>query len=237
MRQQVFVSHIGARGFPCSVFPATVSVGGEHDAQLLQEWLCSLTLPAGLMACNDTCGRQVLNACAEAGIAVPDQLAVIGVDNDELMCELANPPLSSVALGIEQAGYDAARILDQMRSGRGTQDRRILTVATGKVVVRRSTEPVVEEDALVAAARRFILDGAGCLSGVPEVAAQLKVSRRTLERSFLHSLGHGVCEEITRCRLARAKRLLEETDLTAFRVAESAGCIDDPRLDSASSNS
>lgn len=223
VRQQVFISQIEAQGFTCSVFSSPSPLNREHDAHLLQEWLLSLTLPAGLMACNDMCGRQVLNACAEAGIAVPDQLAVIGVDNDELLCELANPPLSSVELKIEQAGYDAAQLLDQILSGKRPEGRRIIKVATGKVVVRRSTEPVIEEDALVAAARRLIRDGAGRLTGVPEVAAQLKVSRRTLERSFLQALGHGVYEEITRCRLARAKRLLEETDLPAFHVAESAG--------------
>ena len=222
-RQEEFVSHLAARGFLCSIFPSPSPIGHEHDHGQLHAWLQSLPTPTGLMACNDMCGRQVMNACAEVGIAVPDELAVVGVDNDQLICELTNPPMSSVVLDLKQAGYAAAELLDALMSGRGPDARQILPVRAVKVEARRSSEPIIEDHAQVAAALRFIRDHVVRLSGVPEVSEHVGVSRRTLERSFNQVLGHGVYEEITRSRLLRAKCLLEETDLPACRVAESAG--------------
>jgi len=175
-----------------------------------------------LMACNDICGREVLQACAAAGLRVPDDVAVVGVDNDELMCELSNPPLSSIALDVEKAGYEAARLLDSLMSGHLLKER-IVQVEPVYVVTRQSSEIMAPDDPCVASALQFIKTHAGQPIGVQHVIDQTGVSRRTLERRFARALGRSINSEITRYRLERAKRLLLETDLPSFRVAKGAG--------------
>jgi len=194
----------------------------EREQPGLVDWLKSLPVPVGLMACNDICGHEVLLACAAAGLRVPDDVAIIGVDNDELLCGLSDPPLSSVALNLEHAGYEAASALDEMMAGRVPQQQ-IIAVEPTIVVARRSTEVVSANDPVVAAAVRFIRDHAGRVIDVPHVVRETGISRRTLERRFALSRGRSVLAEITRCRLERAKRLLLETDLPVYRVAERSG--------------
>jgi LacI family transcriptional regulator len=194
----------------------------EHEQGILLGWLKSLPKPVGLMACNDICGREVLQACAAAGLRVPDEVAVVGVDNDELMCELSNPPLSSIALDVENAGYEAARLLDSLMSGHLAGER-IVQVEPVYVVTRQSSEIMAPHDPSVATALQFIRNHAGQPIGVPHVVEHAGVSRRTLERRFLSALGRSISSEITQCRLERAKRLLLETDLPSHRVAAGAG--------------
>ncbi|MGH7867600.1 MAG: XylR family transcriptional regulator, partial [Candidatus Dormibacteraceae bacterium] len=125
LRERVFSRHVEEAGFRCEVHLIQLAnwmqrsdwiQTWEHEQPLLSQWLKSLPKPVGIMACNDVCGREVLQACASAGLHVPDDVAVIGVDNDELMCELSSPSLSSVALNLEGAGYEAARLLDGLMS-------------------------------------------------------------------------------------------------------------------------
>ena len=194
----------------------------ECEQPILEDWLKSLPKPLGLMACNDYCGREVLQACAEAGLRIPDDVAVVGVDNDELMCELSDPPLSSVALNVEQAGYDAARLLDSLMSGQSIPEHIVLVKPTF-VVARRSSEVMAQADPCVVAALRFIKDRAAQAIGVPDVVNESRVSRRTLERHFASAIGHSILSEVIHCRLERAKRLLLETDLPVHRIAASSG--------------
>jgi len=194
----------------------------EHEQPVLADWIKGLPKPVGLMACNDICGREVLQACASTGLHVPDDVAVVGVDNDELMCELSNPTLSSVALDLEKAGYEAARLLDGLMSGR-FDNNHIVQVEPAYVVTRQSSDLIAQDDPCVAAALRFIKDHAGQAIAVSDVGEEVGVSRRTLERRFLRALGRSVYSEITRCRVERAKRLLVETDLPSYRVAGGAG--------------
>ena len=194
----------------------------ESERPLIEGWLRSLPKPVGVMACNDACGREVLQACTTAGLRVPDDVVLVGVDNDELLCELSEPPLSSVALNVEQAGYEAAVVLDAMMSGQSKHQETVL-VTPVKVVARRSSEVIAQDDPLVVAALRFIRDHAGQSIGVPEVVGELGVCRRTMERRFTRATGRSILAEITRCRLDRAKRLLMETDLPAHRVSTSSG--------------
>jgi LacI family transcriptional regulator len=196
--------------------------GWEQEQRILLDWLKSLSKPVGLMACNDICGRAVLQACAAAGLRVPDDVAVVGVDNDELMCELSSPPLSSIALDLEKAGYEAARLLDSLMSGRLAEER-IVQVEPVYVVTRQSSEILAPDDPRVATALRFIKDCAAQPIEVQHVVEHVGVSRRTLERRFWHALGRSIGSEITHCRLERAKRLLLETGLPSYRVANAAG--------------
>ncbi len=174
------------------------------------------------MACDDCRGREVLEACRTAGIRVPEEMAVIGVDNDELLCELADPPLSSVALNAEAGGYQAAMLLDRMMHGRQCEPAR-LTVEALHVVTRRSTDIVAIDDPVVAAALRYIHDHAATAIGIGDVVEHVLLSRRALEMRFKAVTGRTPLVELRRVRLERAKRLLHETDLSLTRVASAAG--------------
>ncbi len=188
----------------------------------LAGWLRSLPRPVGLMACNDDRGRQVLQACAAAGLRVPEEVAVVGVDDDALLCELSDPPLSSVALDLEGAGYRAAELLEGLMAGR-VRGRRVVTVDPVRVVSRRSSDVLVMDDSVVARALRFIRDHANRPMGIDAVVERAGVSRRTLERRFAAAVGRSLFEEMDARRMDRARRLLMETDLPVTRVAETAG--------------
>jgi LacI family transcriptional regulator len=231
VRQQVFTQCVADEGFQCQACQLHVAdwiqepnwiQTWRQEQPLLERWLKSLPKPVGLMACNDACARVVLQACAAAGLRVPDDVAVVGVDNDELMCELSDPPLSSVALNLEESGYEAARTLDALMSGQSPPENVVLVKPTF-VVTRRSSEVIGHDDRLVVTALRFIRDHAGQAIGVPDVVGASRVSRRTLERRFARGVGRSILSEVTRCRLERAKRLLLETYLPVKRVAAGSG--------------
>jgi LacI family transcriptional regulator len=194
----------------------------EREQALLARWISKLPTPIGLFACDDDRGREVLEACKMAGLHVPDDVAVVGVDNDEVFCELADPPLSSVALNAETAGYRAAALLDAMMHGRVRQRQQIVVEALG-VITRRSTDIVAVEDDDVAGALQFIRRQQGRDISVDRVAEEVAMSRRSLEKRFRDTIGRTVLEEIQLMRLNRAKRLLLETTYPISKVAEIAG--------------
>lgn len=224
-RGEAFSGYLAAEGHPCQVYqpprrPRDRDWGREQA--LLAQWLRELPKPVGLMACNDDRGRQVLEACQAAGIEVPEEVAVVGMDNDELLCELANPPLSSVALNTERGGYEAAALLDAMMRGRRKGPERIL-VEPLHVVVRQSSDVVALDDRHVAAALTFIRENAAYPIQVADVVRHAGLSRRALEVRFRREVKRSVHEEIQRVRLERAERLLVETDLAMGAVATAAG--------------
>lgn len=230
-REEAFSRHLKDQGFHCETHRIKLAnwmqrpnwiENWEDEQPLLVDWLKSLPKPVGLMACNDICGREILQACAAAGLRVPDDVAVVGVDNDQMMCELSNPPLSSVALDLDKAGYEAARLLDSLMSGHRARNQ-VVEVEPVYVVTRQSSEVIAQDDPCVATAFQFIKNHAGQAISVPNVVEQAGVSRRTLERRFFRALGRSIHSEITHCRVERAKRLLLETDLPSHRVAAGAG--------------
>lgn len=194
----------------------------EQEQPVLAEWLRRLPKPAGLMACNDDRGREVLEACRAAGVRVPEELAVIGVDNDELLCELADPPLSSVALNAEGVGYRAAALLDQMMRRR-LRKPRYLVAEPLHVVTRRSTDMIAIEDPDVAEAVGFIHDHATEFIQIEDVVRHVAISRRNLETRFREQVGRPPHAELQRIRLQRAIRFLAETDLSIPKIAEAVG--------------
>lgn len=224
-RQQAFCQRIAEAGFQTHVYHGPRAKRDqlwEREHGILAKWLRTLPKPAALMACNDDRGREVLESCRTAEIRVPEDLAVIGVDNDELLAELADPPLSSVALNAEAGGYRAAALLNDLMSGHAVGSRR-LVVEPLWVVTRRSSDMVAIEDPEVAAALRFLQDRAGMPIRVQDVVRHLHISRRALEIRFHRAIGRTLHAELQRLRLERAKRLLLETDLPVPKVAESAG--------------
>jgi len=174
------------------------------------------------MACDDPRARHVVEACRRSGRRIPEDVAVLGVDNDLLMCELCNPPLSSVQHGTLEIGRRAAEVLDRMMSGR-TGVPNWSVIAPRGVVERRSTDVMNSPHPTVTEALRFIRQHAGEPISVPLIARHADVSRSTLDREFRRCLGRTTHEEIQRVRLDIAKRLLTTTDHPLRIVARQAG--------------
>jgi LacI family transcriptional regulator len=224
-REEGFRRRLEAAGLACHVYQPPQRgrpLPWPREQPAVIQWLGGLPKPLGVMACNDVRGRQVIEACAVDGIHVPDDVAVVGVDEDRLLCELSNPPLSSIALNAEQGGYQAAELLDRMMSGEQAAANTIL-VEPLWVVARRSTEVVAVEDRHVSRALRFIRDHARQPIGVNEVVKQSELSRRALEIRFQSAMGRSIRQEIERVRLAWTRQLLVETHLPAWKIAEAVG--------------
>lgn len=174
------------------------------------------------MACYDYCGRQVLNACRRLGIAVPDEVAVIGVDNDDILCDLADPPMSSVIPNTYRTGYEAAALLARMMAGESVKAEAHLIAPLG-VATRQSTDVLAIDDRNIAAAVRFIREHACEGIGVKDVLKAAPQSRRLLECRFKKLIGRTPHEEIVRVQLNHVKLLLAESDLSLEQISERAG--------------
>lgn len=231
-RSQWFQERLARAGFKCEVYsPPKVARDAqtiEHEKRglLFQEhvgrWLVSLPKPVGVMACNDIRGQQVMNICRRLELAVPEEMAVIGVDNDEVLCELCDPPLSSVAPDSVRIGYEAAELLERMMKGGRAPAKPILVAPLG-IVTRRSTDVLAVEDRQLSAGLRFIREHAFESIGMNEVATAAGVSRRVFERRFVAQFGRSPKTEVLRLRLERAKELLAGTDWTLGEIAERTG--------------
>jgi len=223
-RATAFKQRAAEAGLRCSVYTGRQATS-RNWADLHRElasWLQSLERPFGLMACNDARGLHVLEACRTIGAGVPDDVAVIGVDNDELMCELSDPPLSSVQQGSQRIGYKAAELLDRWMAGKKPRQSRLVIEPDG-VVVRRSTEAFLVPDAGVAQALRFIRDHACRPIRVRDVLSVVGGSRSTLDARFKSLLGRTIHAEIRRVQIERAQSLVASTDLPLKAVAGMAG--------------
>jgi LacI family transcriptional regulator len=193
---------------------------GDDDA--IEAWLVSLPKPVGLLACYDIRGRQALDACRRAGLSVPDQVAVLGVDDDELLCGLSSPPLSSVIPDSSGAGRLAAELLDALLRGERLERDEWLLPPLG-IATRQSTDALAIDDELVVAAVRFIREHACEGIKVADVVRGLGTGRRALESRFTRRVGHTPHEEIARVQFRRVEQLLAETDLSLATIAARAG--------------
>ena len=218
-----FAEVVTRAGGTCEMFPAQADEQDwEVEQARISSWIASLPKPVGVMACNDEHGLQVLDACRRCGAVVPDEIAVIGADNDEHLCDLSIPPLTSVDVNAEQIGYTAAALLDQMMQGKKpTQlDQRL---APRGIFTRLSTDTVASDDDEVNRALRFIREnGCGSLR-VVDVLAHMGMSRASLQQRLKRVIGRTIHEEIERVRLARVKELLISPDMTIKQVARATG--------------
>lgn len=224
-RQRGFAERVEAEGCRVSVYQRRWTTrerwwNGEQDH--LAAWIAGLTKPAGLFACNADQGRRVLEACLTARVAVPEEVAVLAVDDDEILCTLAHPRLSTIVLNTEKAGFEAAAALERLMAGK-KPDRWEIVVEPRHVVTRQSTDVLAIEDRDVALAVRFIRERATSGITVQDVLKAVPISRRTLECRFQQFLGRSPHAEILRTRLDRAKMLLVSTDLPMPKVADAAG--------------
>jgi LacI family transcriptional regulator len=231
MRRDAFSRIIRQAGFPCRVFsPSQPRLSGirkqeqhgwAHEEHLI-EWLRRLPKPVGIMACNDARGHQLLNAARQADILVPDEIAVVGVDNYELICDLAEPPLSSVEQNTRQIAHEAVRVLESMMAG-GRPPPPLITVKPCRLITRRSSDALAVADGNLRAAMRCIHQRAHTGIGVDDVAKAAGLSRRDLERKFRVSFGCAPGEALLRAQLKAVKSLLTDTDLPLYRIAEKTG--------------
>jgi LacI family transcriptional regulator len=193
-----------------------------NDYSTLTDWLVHLPKPVGIMACYDLAGIGVLQACRLAEISVPDTVAVIGVNNDELQCAMSTPPMSSVAQNQERIGFEACDLLFQLMKGNPVSAEPRIVEPIG-VVARRSTDILVVPDSLVVRAIRMIREQACTGIRIEDVAMSLGVSRRTLERRFLKATKRTPHQEMVMTQLQRARELLSETRLPIRVVAKRVG--------------
>lgn len=232
-RQHGFATTLDARGFEVSVH-IDQRRGWEHYMELvhvadadLTDWLRLLPKPVGIFAAHDPLGWHLSQVCRTAGIAVPDEAAIISANNDELVCSLATPPLTSVAVPWSRVGAEVAlemdRLLEAAAKPRRTTKGRMIHVPPEGVVTRQSTDTLAVDNQLLGQALHFIREHAGEPVGVEDILKHVPVSRRKLEIDFQRHLQRSPKEEITRVRIERAKLLLAQTDLPIPVVAERCG--------------
>jgi len=216
-----FAENISHAGYETHIYepPETkVRYLWENEQNNLANWLKELPKPVGIMACNDERGEQILEVCRIAQLQIPEQVAVIGVDNDEMICDLSTPPLSSTALNTVKAGYEAAKLMDEMLSGKKIVNRTI-SVEPTHIITRQSTDILAVKDPVVADALRFINQNSKRPVQVGEVLDAVQISHTILLEKFRESIGRNIHEEIQRVRIEEFARVIIETNLPIYQIS------------------
>jgi LacI family transcriptional regulator len=231
-RLKGFHDQLARRGHVCVDCPLPIPTVRDMASHTLRpaliQWLRRLPKPVGILALDDTNAHELAEACMEADIGVPEHVAIIGVNNDDLLCEAAWPPLSSVDADYSRMGYTAARIIDRLLSGEKLEPEEQLTLLPPLgVVQRQSTNMLAVADANLADAIRYIREHACDPCSVDDVLRAVPVGRRWLERQFVAQLGRTPHDEIIRVRIETAKRLLSQEDLNIAEVAARCGYASD----------
>ncbi len=194
----------------------------QTDPATIAGWIGSLPKPCGVFVCCDSWAEVVLRYAKAANTRVPEDLAVVGVDNDPTICELTTPPLSSVTVPWQSMGRQAAQLVEFALAGKSIAGRRIL-IEPGPVMTQRSSDALAIEDDLVARAVRYIRDHSHGALKVPSLARAVAASRRRLERGFHTVLGRTIVEEIRRTRVEAARQLLAVTRHSLSDIAKLSG--------------
>jgi LacI family transcriptional regulator len=225
-RREHFARIVEKSGRNCYVYesPAVGRTGSTWDLEQdrLTRWVASLPRPVGIMACYDIRAQEVLDICREMDVAVPEEIAVIGVDNDRLLCDLCEPPLSSVIPDAPRTGFIAASLLDKQMAGEAVEPRPYLIAPVG-VQTRQSTDIMAIDDPHIAATLRYIRQNACAGIQVRDLLRVIPLSRRVLESRFKERTGRTPHEEIMRIRMERVKTLLVETSLPLAAIAKRTG--------------
>jgi LacI family transcriptional regulator len=229
LREKEFFRLALEAGCSCSVFrmrhhKRRARLNESEVQRQIGEWVQELPKPVGIMACNDIRGQQLLEACERIDIAVPEEVAVVGVDNDEIMCSWTNPPLTSVIPDSLRPGYEAARILNDLMERKIVRKREIHYAPVG-IVTRQSSDILAISDPHVVQAMKIIRARAYEGMSVVDMLQDIPMSRRKLERRFVIALGRTPHEEILRLQFQKAVRLLTETSLPLAEVAVQTGFV------------
>lgn len=224
-RGRAFAEALRQAGFNCSIYPIASSEKGLDacpDRKRLCNWLLKLPKPVAVLAAMDNRGRQVVDACTLAGINVPHEAAVLGVDNDEDICEACIPAMSSIAFEAERVGYEGMMLLDQLMR-RNVRKPQTITYGPASVIQRQSTDTAQIRDIVIVRAREFVALNACAGIGVDDVVRHVRVSRRLVELKFRQFLGHTVLEEIQLKKLEHARMMLTETLRPIGEITASCG--------------
>lgn len=229
LRADAFREQIEQAGYVCHMLQVYEPYGGrrqqlawERQQSRIAAWIQELPKPVGIMATNDDRALEVLEACRRIGATVPDEVAVIGVDNDDCISRLSIPPLTSVDASPDQVGYQAAALLDSLMSGKKAPQG-IVNVEPRGVVTRQSTDVLAIADRTVAEALRFIRENACGAIHVGDVLKHARASRGSLEAGLKQAVGRTIHQEIQRVRIDRARQLLATTSLPVKRIAMETG--------------
>ena len=223
-RMEAFTSRIEKNHLTCHVYPLPPESKREWNTErpLLCSWLQGLPKPVAVFAANDNRARQILDACLHAGISVPYEATVLGVNNDALICETCIPTLSSINVNNRQAGYKAAEMLDQLMQGKKPA-LKIMSYGPGDISTRASTKNVQVSDHLVIQALEYIRVNAGLNIRVSDVAAHLNVTPRWAESRFKQVMGESIHEKIHRTRLNTICAMLKETEMSLSEISQRCG--------------
>lgn len=217
-RQECFKNFISEAGYSVDLYEqGKRKLSWDKEQSHLQRWLIKLPKPVGILACNDDRGQQILEACKSAGLNVPGEVAVIGVDNDPIICGFCDPPLTSIALNTEYAGFAIAELLDKLMNGESMKGQEIKVTPT-HIVRRQSTDILFVDDEAVSQAIRFIRENAKNKIKVDDVVKQTCLSRRSLESRFRKLIHRSIQEEIRKTRTELITRMLIETNLSISEI-------------------
>ena len=224
-RGKYFQEILNSQGYSVFAFNESSHLSknkSESEQKRLIEWLNKLPKPIGIMACNDNRGQHIVEACKIAGIQIPEDVSVIGVDNDDLICELCDPPLSSIVLDSESAGYEAAKMLhDSMNKIKF--EPKVWVIKPTYIKVRNSTDIMATQDKELVKAINFIKQNFSKNIQVEDVVDSTALSRRSLELRFREKLRRTINAEIRRVRVEHISKLLIETNLSISEIAYSLG--------------
>lgn len=231
-RRDHFCRRLAERGWTAGsrLVPLMPCESGRSRREVaMMHWLRSLPKPVGIMACNDEVARWLSELCRLHGVRIPDEVSLIGADNDELICELSSPPLSSVAFATERAGYEAAELLDSLMAGHRVRTDTVVA-HVDHVVARQSTDLLTIQDEEVVKALRFIRENSDRLIQVNDVVDATLLSHRTLHTRFCQAVGHSLITEVNRRRAAQIAKLLTTTNDSIHQIARSIGYENDGHM-------
>ncbi len=228
MRLRAFEDALKSMGHSCAIAPVQWPEDRQwllqHHHKAAAEWIATLPKPVGIMVFDDMVGHDLMLCCKNAGFAVPDEVAVIGINNDELLCEGSWPPLSSVHVDYSRIGFRAAQMLDRLLDGEPLpESERDTKVAPLGVVQRASTNLLAVSDPLLADAIRYMREHACDPCNVQDVLRHVPIARRRLEKRMSAELGRTPHQEILRVRIETAIRMLTETDFPLMHIAQKTG--------------
>ncbi len=228
-RYEGFCEQLNSKGFKCTILPAQHKLSGippridwPKHLKALTNRILELPKPLGIFCYNDCVAANVLHACQQANLLVPEQVALIGTDNDELLCEAVTVSLTSVVHDLEGIGYQGAGLLDQMMKGIAVPES--VVVPPRGIVIRQSSDMLAVANLQVAHALRYIWDHyASKQLTVDKVVTATKLSRRPMEIAFRREIGRTINDEIIRVRLEKVKDMLKHTNMTVVEIAEATG--------------
>ena len=231
-RAEGFQERVREAGYEVDLYERTDSSAVDlwhYKPSTLTRWLKSLPKPVALMSCDDNLGNHITEASRQMKIKIPDEIAVLGVDNDEMLCDLSDPSLSSIALDTEKSGYDAARLLQRMIEEKSAKFEDIIVRPT-QVVSRVSTDIFASADKYIVDALKYIHENLDKNLKVNQVLKEVPMSRRSLEKRFVMTTGYPVYEYIYNKRIEKFTQKLLETDMTIFEIALDLGLSDSKNI-------